>query len=290
MSTKRKSDISENNGEILGALQNKSGLATDDESIALNESGPDLLVDLDNEQGKVPGERTLPRGLYITIKIGEGLSAKRKIAQYVVEHYVHDFDAVLLDAGSTAEIIAEEMFEKRKFLSVLTNNMGAYAAYTRAGEADKKNPVNQGNELLISGGRYVDVYESLLGDEATPSIEAFTPNIIILGTSGLRWDEGIFCHGSEESTVKHLLWTKPTDIRLIATDWTKIGKRDARTFGKLPDFKMNTKKAVIVTNVPPRELYNEDPKRAEEFDVELNRLEKAGIIVHKVGTGTVGDR
>ena len=233
---------------------------------------------------KVSSEMILHRGLYITTKTQEELEAKKSIAGRIVRKYVKDFDAVLLDAGSTVEIVAEEMFKKRKFLSVLTNNMGVYASYIHAGriiesESKGKTPPNQGNELLISGGRYFEMYESLLGSGALSSIEEFTPNVIILGTSGLRCEEGIFCHGSEESAVKTLLWTKPADIRLIVTDWTKIGKRDANAFGRVSDFRLNAKKAVIVTNLPPRDLYDSDSERIKEFKNELELMKRMGIVV-----------
>jgi DeoR/GlpR family transcriptional regulator of sugar metabolism len=71
------------------------------------------------------GGSPLPRGLYIRTKVQEQFDAKRIIAVHVATQYIKDFDAVLLDAGSTAEMIAEEMFAKRKFLSVLTNNRRA---------------------------------------------------------------------------------------------------------------------------------------------------------------------
>jgi DeoR/GlpR family transcriptional regulator of sugar metabolism len=236
-----------------------------------------------------PGETTLTRGLYISIKTQEEQEAKIFIAKHVVKKYIKDFDAVLLDAGSTAEIIAEEMFSTKKFLSVLTNNMGAYAAYVRAGEKIKsenavKNQPIQGNELLISGGRYVDVYESLLGSGALSSIDDFTPNVIIIGTSGLTSEGSIFCHGSEETAVKERLWKKQTDIRLIATDWTKIGKRDAHGFGKVSELHLNAKEAVIVTNLPPKKLFEEDPERMKEFNSEIENLRKIGITVDTIQT------
>ncbi len=233
-------------------------------------------------------DRTLPRGLYIRTKMEGQFGAKRKIAEHVATHYVQDFDAVLLDAGSTAEMIAEEMFARRKFLSVLTNNLGAYAAYTRARqiqaeEADLTDaPSSQGNELLITGGRYVDIYESLLGEGAIASIRAFTPNVIVIATSGLRCEEGIFCHGSEESAVKKLLWEKPTDIRLVATDWTKIGKRDAHTFAPIEHLSVNAKQAVVVTCEPPRQVYDSDPERVQEFENQIRKMEKYNIRVVQV--------
>jgi DeoR/GlpR family transcriptional regulator of sugar metabolism len=238
-------------------------------------------------------EIRMPRGLYIRKKMSDQHDVKRLIAIHIAENYVENFDAVLLDAGSTAEMIAEELFARRQFLSLLTNNMGAYAAYTRAreivaevetateGETGEL-PPNQGNELLITGGRYVDVYEALLGEGALSSIREFHPNIIILGTSGLRCEEGIFCHGAEESAVKRLLWTKPTDIRLIATDWTKVGKRDAHSFGPVEQLCVNAKQAVIVTCEPPKQAYDEEPDRVREFQNQLKKIETHNIVVVKV--------
>jgi DeoR/GlpR family transcriptional regulator of sugar metabolism len=226
----------------------------------------------------------MPRGLYIQIKILDGLASKRTIAEHVATKYVKDFDAVLLDAGSTAELIAEEMFARRRFLSVLTNNMGAYASYTGAralstegssGEQLSENASARGsllgNELLITGGRYVDTYEALLGDGTIASFESFTPNITIIGISGLRWEEGVFCHGAEEAQVKKLLWTKATDIRMIATDWSKIGKRDAHVFGRLEEVGMNAKEVVLVTCNPPDDI---SASMREEFEGQMGELKK----------------
>jgi DeoR/GlpR family transcriptional regulator of sugar metabolism len=256
-----------------------------------------------NDQGETV---IMPRGQYITRKMREQSKAKRSIAEQVAAEYIKDFDAVLLDAGSTSELIAEEMFARHQFLSVLTNNMGAYAAYTRArnrraefssvdsdGEkriedsdagkpkSDESSP-NRGNELLISGGRYVDIYESLLGEGAINSIADFTPNVIIIGTSGLRCEEGIFCHGAEESAVKTLLLTKPTDIRLVATDWSKIGKRDAHPFGRVEQLSVNAKLAVVVTCEPPPSAFDSDPERVQEFENQIRKMEQHNILVVKV--------
>lgn len=232
--------------------------------------------------------RILPRGHYIETKMKDQSPAKSQIALHVATNYVKDFDAILLDAGSTAEIIANEVFALRRFLSVLTNNMGAYAAYTRAlagtreettdgqPQADDYTGPLHGNELLITGGRYVDTYEALLGGGTIKSIEPFTPNLTVIGISGLRGDEGVFCHGEEEAAVKSLLWTKPTDIRLIATDWSKIGKRDAHTFGRLDQFAMNAKQAIIVTCNPPDNIPD---KEREDFEEQLNKLKGSRVQV-----------
>lgn len=229
------------------------------------------------------GEVTImPRGEYIKTKIVDQNTAKRVIATHVAEHYIKDFSAVLLDAGSTAELIAVEMFERRRFLSVLTNNLGAYASYTRARavtervgdlERGERQPgtggAMNGNELLITGGRYVDTYEALFGQRTIDSIKPFTPQITIIGISGLRADEGVFCHGEEEKEVKDLLWTKPTDVRLIAADWTKIGKRDAHAFGQVKEIRVQSKAQIVVTCKPPE---NTPSKELEEFEDQVQQM------------------
>jgi DeoR/GlpR family transcriptional regulator of sugar metabolism len=234
-----------------------------------------------------PDEVRMPRGLYIRRRMVSEHDVKRQIAIHIANKHVKDFDAVLLDAGSTAEMIAEELFAQRQFLSLLTNNMGAYAAYTRAREiavedSSENVPPNHGNELLVTGGRYVDIYESLLGEGALSSIRDFHPNVIVIGTSGLRCEEGVFCHGSEEAAVKKLLWTKPTDIRLIATDWTKVGKRDAHSFGPVEQLSLNAKQAIIVTCEPPKEAYEKETERVKEFENQLKKMEQHNIKVEKI--------
>lgn len=245
--------------------------------------------DQETQIGKVT---FMPRGVYIQTKMSAQNESKRAIANLIAAKYVKDFDAVLLDAGSTAEMVAEEIFSKRRFLSVLTNNMGAYAAYTRAravaqladtdeeylNEEGARGALN-GNELLITGGRYVDTYEALLGEGAISAMETFTPNITIIGISGLRCQEGVFCHGAEESAVKKLLWKKQTDIRLIVADWTKIGKRDAHIFGIVEQLGSHVKQAVLVTCNPPDGV---PPKELEAFEEQIRQIKKCGIDVERV--------
>jgi DeoR/GlpR family transcriptional regulator of sugar metabolism len=234
--------------------------------------------------------RIMPRGLYIRRKISDQTEEKRKIAIYIAEKYIKDFNAVLLDAGSTAEMVAEEMFARRSFLSVLTNNMGAYASYTRARSDRDREPLEneakeiseyyaRGNELLITGGIYVDTYEALLGEVTLKSIDGFTPNITIIGVSGLRMEEGVFCHGADERAVKSLLWTKKTDIRLIATDWSKIGRRDAHPFGILEQLRVNASEGIVVTCKYPDGI---DDDRKKDFDDQIKYMKDAGIKVHTI--------
>ena len=82
--------------------------------------------------------------------------------------------------------------------------------------------------------------------------------------------------------MKKLLWEKPTDTRLVATDWTKIGKRDAHTFAPIEQLRVNAKRAVVVTCKPPREVYEQDRERVEEFENQIRKMEKYNIEVIQV--------
>ena len=84
--------------------------------------------------------------------------------------------------------------------------------------------------------------------------------------------------------MKKLLWEKPTDTRLVATDWTKIGKRDAHTFAPIEMLHANAKQAVIVTCKPTREDYLHDRERVEEFENQIRKMEKYNIEVVQVET------
>lgn len=224
----------------------------------------------------------MERGPYIKAKKDQQDSSKEKIAEYIASQLVKDFDAVLLDAGSTAEVIAQKLFTLRKFLTVMTNNMGAYVSYTQAvaqkqavPESEKGTPalvaglLNE-NELILTGGRFDVTYEALFGDATLKAIDGFSPNVTILGVSGLLFKGGVFCHGSEEVRLKNKLWTIPTDTRVIAADWTKIGKRDAFAFGpNVIELKSNAGRAILVTSQPPRDA---DEKLRKQFDDEIQLI------------------
>lgn len=254
-------------------------------------SGEALGTEQENSV-QVYSEGIMERGQYIRSKIEQEFDSKRAIAEFVADKYVEDLDAVLLDAGSTAEMIAQELFARRRFLTLMTNNMGAYAAYTRAvairaakvaGEAKESQfgigHLNE-NELLLTGGRFDVTYEALFGDETVEAIKKFSPNVTIIAVSGFRLKEGVFCHGSEEVRIKSLLWQKQTDTRLIAADWTKIGKRDAYSFGpSIDDIITGANKAVIVTSPPPR---NSNASIRKRFDDQIRQLEKKNIIIEMV--------
>lgn len=236
----------------------------------------------------------LRRGYYIVRKTRHEYANKTKIAAHVVEEYIADFDSVLLDAGSTLEFIATEVFLNKQYISIMTNNMGAYASYSSAtpgkrsfqdGSTERPHEKNaptksfSNNELILSGGRYDVTYESLQGGQTIKAFMDFSPNVIIIGVSGIKVEEGLFCHGGEEKQVKALLCDKPTDKRIIATDWTKIGRRDAHKFGDVVKLDAYTTDSVILVTNKPGDVSS---KIAKRFYDEIDGFRKLGITVDLV--------
>lgn len=232
-----------------------------------------------------PGEQHQPpkgaaRGDYISRKHSRAFDDKRVIADYIAEHCVNDFDAVLLDAGSTAELIAESLFKKCSYLSVLTNNLGAHQAYTRAIRGSREGedePLSTGNELLLPSGRFVTTYEALLGENTVQAMRAFTPNVTIIAVSGVRTDSGVFCHGAEEVAVKEVLWNTRADRRILAADWRRIGRRDAHPFGPLDRPGEMVQRTTVVTTMPP----HDEPDR-KRYDDQIKAMLKMGLTVERL--------
>lgn len=68
----------------------------------------------------------------------------------------------------------------------------------------------------------------------------------------------------------------------MATDWSKIGKRYAHSFGPVEELGFNAKQAVVVTCDPPAEIYDKEPEPAKEFEEQIRKMKKYNITVEKV--------
>ncbi|CAN2042724.1 hypothetical protein GMMP15_900003 [Candidatus Magnetomoraceae bacterium gMMP-15] len=241
------------------------------------------LLDLMFRKGAI-----LHRGHYILKKLGISTDTSQSklspysdpkllIAEVIAKRYIRDYDSVLLDAGSTAERIAQKMFEHRKYLSIMTNNMGAWANYSgltaktlddclKEVSSDQTSSVNESggqywkdhsrtnkanHRLELAGGIYHRHYDSLLGEKTIQAFETFYPNVVIIGVSGLTADEGLFCQSDKELELKKYLWKKRTTTRIIAATSDKIGRRDSYTFGDLETAKAyidSDGKTILITD------------------------------------------
>jgi DeoR/GlpR family transcriptional regulator of sugar metabolism len=221
---------------------------------------------------------------------------KEFLAKYIVEKYIEDLSSVAIDAGSTSQKIIEHMMLDKKFLSILTNNMTAFR------QNSKQNVDRTANEFILTGGKYVALFDAILGNETLNSFELFHPHVVIIGASGFIPNKGFFCHGNDEKSVKTLLFNKQNvSSIIIPVDFTKLGRSDSYLFGEAENFKNRELSKCIVVLIPPvppkspkrtgddnddktnKEIYDklrqEYEKKKKEYELKKKKLnlEKSGI-------------
>lgn len=217
---------------------------------------------------------------YINIKQNKTKEEKRQLAQHIVRKYIEDLYSVAVDTGSTLQQIIEEIMKTRNFLSILTNNMTAFRQNSTQRVAESA------NEFILTGGKYVTLFDALLGNETFTSFDLFNPNVVIIGVSGLIAEMGFFCHGNDEVNVKKLLFNKKAARILIPVDYSKLGRSDSYLFGKTKDFKDRASTECIVVMMPPRtnDTKKDDSERIQRqiYVQEKQRLIESGVIVDEV--------
>lgn len=229
-------------------------------------------------------ESTKAGDAYINIKQKMQNEEKKELAKYIVDNYIYDLYSVAVDAGSTLRQIIEEMMLKRNFLSILTNNMTAFR------QNSTQRVTESANEFILTGGKYVALFDALLGNETMTSFQLFNPNVVLIGVSGIIAKKGFFCHGNDEVNVKKLLFNKDAAKIVIPVDHSKLGKSDSYIFGETSGFKnRNDTECIVVTMAPP---YNDADmltrkanvleKQKEVYEQQKKELMEVGIEVHEV--------
>lgn len=220
---------------------------------------------------------------YISIKLNLQKKEKKRLANFIVDKYIKDLFAVAIDAGSTQQQIIERIMEKKNFLSILTNNMTAFR------QNSKQRVKESANEFILTGGKYVALFDALHGIETQNSFETFNPNVVVIGVSGLVPDKGFLCHGNDEVNIKKLLFTKKAPTIIIPIDYKKLGRLDSYSFGTIEGFRnMDGNNRIVVACPPsePEEMDTEIEKKFKEeneaFRMNIDKLRKHGVEVEIV--------
>lgn len=213
----------------------------------------------------------------------ERTKEKELLANYVVDKYIPDFSSIAIDAGSTLQQIVEKMMDRRNYLSILTNNMTAFRENSK-----QRTDVSQ-NEFILTGGKYVPLFDALMGNETLTSFDLFHPHVAIIGVSGITADRGIFCHGNDEVRIKDMLFKKKVPIVVIPVDYSKLGRTDSYLFGKIEEFKSRSSNKYVVVTVPPMAPEKEEPGGSQnyvdaktQYESEKKNLIDAGITLEEV--------
>lgn len=104
---------------------------------------------------------------------------KKKIAAYAV-NLVEDGESVIIEAGSTCALFAEELVKAKKDITIITNSLHI-ANYVK-----DLNDVN----IVLLGGIYQKKWQALVGPMTKACIKGFTVDKIFVGTDGYTRQHG----------------------------------------------------------------------------------------------------
>ena len=188
---------------------------------------------------------------------------KIRVADYVCENLVTEGDSIALDAGTSPMYVAKSLFEKysKMNLSILTHNMEVFKKFGTGYKRDITTEMWQGTniQLILTGGEFSPSYNALFGVQTESAYNEYFPRLVILAISGLissnqsEYEDGLYCHATIERPVKKLLFTKPTDRRVVVADWKKLGRPDSYRLGEITKLTIGVSESVtIVTTKPPK--------------------------------------
>ena len=174
---------------------------------------------------------------------------KKRIADYVADNLISDYESLMIDAGSTTYFCAEALAKRFNNLIVVTNT--EKVGYVLA---------NQGqNRVIITGGEFVPYTQVQVGNFAEKVLNSFKIDTAIISITGLVPEEGIFTSNPLESHIKYLMM-KNSRRTILLTDSSKIGNR---AFCFISDF---SKIDIMITD---NKAQQKDIKRIESFGVKV---------------------
>lgn len=110
---------------------------------------------------------------------------KALICKHIVQHCIQPNTRILLDSGSTIDLVlAELLHSEHDAITVYSNNI--FAAMHLIGS--KK------TSFHVLGGRFNEPYAACYGDNANAQLETLSLDVFILATSAFRLDKGVMAH------------------------------------------------------------------------------------------------
>lgn len=117
---------------------------------------------------------------------------KHSISRRIVSKYIEQNANILLDSGSTIDLITFELIEsEKKNINVLSNNI--YAAMHLVGQREV--------EFTLLPGTFSDRYAATYSEEANNLISNQSFNYIIIAATAIRYDLGIMVHMKDSNNL-----------------------------------------------------------------------------------------
>lgn len=148
---------------------------------------------------------------------------KKKIATAALE-LVKDGESVIIEAGSTCALFAEELAKKKKDITIITNSMHI------ANFVKDFSSVN----IVLLGGNYQKKWQALVGPMTKACIKEFSVDKIFVGVDGYSRQNGFTGNDLIRlDTLKTMMESAKKTIVLTESD--KFTKNGTVSFLKLED-------------------------------------------------------
>lgn len=176
---------------------------------------------------------------------------KKRIAEFVAEHLIHDGESIMIDAGSTTMEVANSLVIRKNILTV-TNSFVIGEILSRGKD----------NKIILTGGELLKETSALIGSIAEHSLMNYRTDKAVIGISGLLVDEGCFAAVPHEAEIKRIMSQNSYET-IIVTDSSKIG---TRAFNIFSDFS-NISKIVTDLKISRKDLEKLKDKGIEVYTV-----------------------
>jgi DeoR/GlpR family transcriptional regulator of sugar metabolism len=144
-------------------------------------------------------------------RMTSNLDEKRAIARYAAARFIDDEDVILLDSGSTALALAQELVTGRRPLTVVTNSIPAAAIMGAASHV----------KLIVTGGECRSRVQSLVGEWHRHALSGIRARTFFLGANAVS-REGVTTPNLQEAEAKRAMVETAERVVLLA-DHSKLG-------------------------------------------------------------------
>ncbi|MGO2112814.1 MAG: DeoR/GlpR family DNA-binding transcription regulator [Pseudoclavibacter sp.] len=159
----------------------------------------------------------------------EHLPLKRAAADAAIRFVPSDARcSVLLDAGSTAAVIAERL------AGLPTRSVERLTVICNSFQVVRRLAVNPAINIVILGGRLRGITGAAVGPMTLDQLSTLRPDVAIVGANGISAEFGCSTPDPDEAAVKRAM-IAGASRRIIAADSTKFGEATFVRFAALDD-------------------------------------------------------
>lgn len=173
--------------------------------------------------GAVPFSLRSGRERSLAERLGSNAEHKAAIARRALDLIPSDSGSILLDGGTTTNLLAT-MLPHDTNLSVVTNSVPA--AGTLAGVS--------GIRLELLGGRVRGTTQACVGVDTVRALSKLHVDVAFIGTNGVSPTAGFTTPDPDEAAVKHAMLSAAQHVVILA-DSTKTQRDYLVRFAEVPD-------------------------------------------------------